>query len=126
MSEEIRTKKTGLAHLIGAARYSLHGLVRLSGETAFRHEAFAACVVASAMIAVKVGLTDFFLGVALLLGIFAAEAINTAVEEIADLVSPEYSVAVKNAKDLGSLMVALSIIAAYGYCGSAIVARLLG
>jgi diacylglycerol kinase (ATP) len=123
---DTNTKRTGFAHLFGAARYSLQGLRRLSKETAFRHEAFVACILVTAMVAVRVSLTDFFLGVALLLGIFAAEAINTAVEEIADLVSPEYSVAVKNAKDLGSLMVGLSIIAAYGFCGAVIVARLLG
>jgi diacylglycerol kinase (ATP) len=125
MNDTIKTKRTGLAHLIGAARYSFQGLRRLSSETAFRHEAFVACVLASAMIAVRVSITDFFLGFALLLGIFAAEAINTAVEEIADLVSPEYSIAVKNAKDLGSLMVALSIMAAYSFCGAVIVTRVL-
>ncbi|MCS4088538.1 diacylglycerol kinase [Rhizobium sp. BK176] len=126
MTKNTKPKRTGIAHLVGAARYSFQGLRRLSSETAFRHEAFVACALVSAMIAVRVGLTDFFLGFALLLGIFAAEAMNTAVEEIADLVSPEYSVAVKNAKDLGSLMVALSILAAYGFCGAVIAARLLG
>lgn len=125
MTDTTKSKRTGIAHLVGAARYSFQGLRRLSSETAFRHEAFVASVLVSAMIAVRVGLTDFFLGFALLLGIFAAEAINTAVEEIADLVSPEYSVAVKNAKDLGSLMVALSIIAACGFCGAVIAGRLL-
>jgi diacylglycerol kinase (ATP) len=71
-----------------------------------------------------VGLSKLFLGIALLLGIFGAEAINTAVEEIADLVSPDYSLAVKHAKDLGSLMVALTIIAASGYCLAAVIERL--
>jgi diacylglycerol kinase (ATP) len=119
------TKKTGLSHLFAAARYSFQGLIRLSKETAFRHEALAAVILTFTMAGLKVGLTDFFLGVALLLGVFAAEAINTAVEEIADLVSPEFSVAVKNAKDLGSLMVALAIIAAYGYCLATIIAKLI-
>ena len=34
-----------------------------------------------------------------------AEALNTAIEEIVDLVSPEWSLAAKHAKDLGSFAV---------------------
>jgi diacylglycerol kinase (ATP) len=35
----------------------------------------------------------------------AIEAINTAIEEIVDLVSPEWSLPAKHAKDLGSFAV---------------------
>jgi diacylglycerol kinase (ATP) len=119
------TKRTGITHLFAAALYSLEGLKRLSKETAFRHEVLIAALLTAAMITAGIELSKLFLGIALLLGIFAAEAINTAVEEIADLVSPEYSLAVKHAKDLGSLMVALTIVAACGYCLATIIERLL-
>jgi diacylglycerol kinase (ATP) len=118
------TKRTGLAHFFSAAHYSTEGLRRLSRETAFRHEVLLAAFLVLVMTFVGVGLSKLFLGIALLLGIFGAEAINTAVEEIADLVSPDYSLAVKHAKDLGSLMVALTIIAASGYCLAAVIERL--
>lgn len=118
-------KQRGLGHLFCAARYSGQGLLRLSKEMAFRHEAFVAGGLALAMLAVGIETKDFALGIVLLLGVFAAEAINTAIEEVADLVSPTYSPAIKHAKDLGSFMVALAILGAYGYCATLITLRLL-
>lgn len=45
-------------------------------------------------------------------GVFAAEAINSSIETLADLVSPEYNEAVKHTKDLAAGAVLLIAIAA--------------
>jgi Diacylglycerol kinase len=109
-------RKTGIGHMFAAARYSVQGLRRLSRETAFRHELTVAALLVASMLAVGAALVQVALGVALLLGVFAFEALNTAIEEVVDHVSPDYSDAAKNAKDLGSLTVGFSLIAAHGYC----------
>ncbi|MCX8999814.1 diacylglycerol kinase [Rhizobiaceae bacterium BDR2-2] len=102
MGEEPVNKKTGLRHMFSALRYSLQGVGRLLGEQAFRHElmAFAGGLVLLAL----VGAGPFsFLGFTILmLLLFAVEALNTAIEEIVDRVSPEISPVGKHAKDLGS------------------------
>nr|WP_250807568.1 diacylglycerol kinase [Neorhizobium tomejilense] len=109
-------KKSGFGHMLAATRYSLQGVKRLSLETAFRHEAGAAVFLVICMATVGASVVQIALGVALLIGVFASEAINTAIEEVVDHVSPDYSLAAKNAKDLGSLTVGLTVLAAYGYC----------
>ncbi len=89
-------RKTGLAHFFAAASYSAMGFRRLLRESAFRQElviGFAICLCA----------------------ITAVEALNTAIEELVDHLSPEWSVFAKNAKDLGSLAVGATIGAAALY-----------
>lgn len=43
------------------------------------------------------------------------EAINTALEDLADHLSPEWSQMAKNVKDLGSLAVGLMLLATGGF-----------
>lgn len=95
-------KQTGVKHFIAAASYSLGGFKRLMGEAAFRQE-LAAFVAGFVLLALSgADLLRLCLFTALMLLLFAFEAINTAIEEIVDRVSPEYSLAAKHAKDLGS------------------------
>ena len=110
-------KHKGFRHLFAAGAYSAAGARRLFGEAAFRHEllAFGAVMIAF----VVVGAT-FFQYVAmgiLFLVMMAFEAINTAIEEIVDRVSPEISEMGRNAKDLGSFACACVILANAGYAG---------
>ena len=98
-------KVRGIAHIFAAASYSWFGVKRLWGETAFRQELLAGgfVLVFFAMIGAD---THFFIfAILLILLTLAVEAINTAIEEIVDLVSPEWSLAAKHAKDLGSFAV---------------------
>lgn len=114
-------KKTGLAHLFAAATYSLGGARRLLGEAAFRHELIAFGV---AMAAFAVSGATFFQYVAmaiLFLLMIAFEAINTAIEEIVDRVSPEISDMGRNAKDLGSLACLCLIVANGGYAAYVVI-----
>ncbi|WP_075288983.1 diacylglycerol kinase [Pararhizobium arenae] len=108
-------KLTGISHFIAAATYSFGGAKRLLGEAAFRHElgAFVIAMIAFAI----VGATFFqYLAMFLLFMMMVAfEAINTAIEEIVDRVSPEISDMGKHAKDLGSLACLCVIVANGAY-----------
>jgi diacylglycerol kinase (ATP) len=70
--------------------------------------------VASAALAFSLDLTPAERALILALGllVLAAELINTGLEEVVDLVSPETHPAAKKAKDCGSACVALTAIAA--------------
>ncbi len=102
-------RKSGLSHFFAAAGYSAAGLKRLARESAFRQEAVLG-------LAVLVGLAIWgasgpaLVGAAgLVLLLIAVEALNTALEELVDHLSPGWSQFAKNAKDLGSLAVACVI-----------------
>jgi diacylglycerol kinase (ATP) len=110
-------RKSGLAHLLAAAGYSLAGLRRLSRESAFRHDCLlivgltALCLLAGATVPELLGL------LALGLLLFAVEALNTALEVMVDHLSPGWSDWAKDAKDLGSLAVACMVGVVLIYAG---------
>lgn len=111
-------KVTGRRHLAAALSYSLGGAARLFGETAFRHELLAAAGIFAGFTFVGASLSDYVSMAVLFLALLAAEALNTAIEEIIDRISPEWSKTGKNAKDLGSfavfcLLCANGLMAAY-------------
>jgi diacylglycerol kinase (ATP) len=98
-------KASGLRRVIAATRYSLQGLVRLWREEAFRHEvvAFMAGLLVFAVVGAHVA--DYLIYLVLMLILFSVEALNTAIEELVDRISPEISSVGRHAKDLGSLAV---------------------
>jgi len=108
-------KKTGLAHLFAAGSYSWAGFWRALEESAFRHEIiffFAGIVL---FFFVGATPTEFLFLTILFLMIFGFEALNTAIEELVDRVSPEVSRTGKHAKDLGSFAVFCALTAASLY-----------
>ncbi|OHV77814.1 diacylglycerol kinase [Ensifer sp. LCM 4579] len=121
------SKQTGIRHLLAAASYSFGGAKRLIGEAAFRHEliAFAAAMVAFALAGAS--LFQYVAMAILFLLMMAFEAINTAIEEIVDRVSPEISDMGRHAKDLGSFACLCLIVANATYAFYVVfLARLLG
>ena len=110
-------RKSGVAHFVAAAGYSLGGLKRLSRESAFRQEValigglMVLFLVFGASLPEVLGLLAF--GLALI----AVEALNTAIEVLVDHLSPGWSQFAKDAKDLGSLAVACTIGALMIYSG---------
>ncbi|WEX79187.1 diacylglycerol kinase [Sinorhizobium numidicum] len=108
-------KHTGIRHLFAAASYSLGGAKRLIGEAAFRHELIAFAVAMVAFVIAGATLFQYVAMAILFLLMMAFEAINTAIEEIVDRVSPEISEMGKNAKDLGSFACLCLILANAGY-----------
>jgi diacylglycerol kinase (ATP) len=110
-------KQTGFAHLWAATLYSLQGFRRLLDEAAFRHELLLLAA-ALALFGMAGASLLHYLGLLLLmLVLFAAEALNTAIEEVIDRISPEFSEVGRNAKDLGSFAVSCLLVANLLYIG---------
>ncbi len=106
-------KVTGAGHLFAALRYSIAGARRLFKETAFRHEILAAVLIFIIFAVVGAYPRDFLVMAILLFGLAAAEAFNTAIEEIIDRISPEWSSTGMHAKNVGSFAV-FCLLAANG------------
>jgi diacylglycerol kinase (ATP) len=115
--QEPEEKKHGFAHLIAAGGYSLAGFTRALKESAFRQEIvfFIASLALFAWIGAS--LPEFLGLVIIFLLMFGVEALNTAIEELVDRVSPEVSRTGKHAKDLGSFAVFCTLVAAGLYIG---------
>ena len=98
-------KVQGIAHIFAAAAYSWFGAKRLWGETAVRHELLLGVLILIFFALIGAAAAYFLLAILLILLTLVIEALNTAIEEIVNLMSPEWSLAAKHAKDLGSFAV---------------------
>jgi diacylglycerol kinase (ATP) len=120
MSEEHRARpprRTGVSHLFAAAGYSLAGARRVLRESAFRQEVMGAVIILAVLAFAKASGAQMIGAAILLLILFATEALNTALEEIVDHLSPQWSEFAKNAKDLGSFAVMCILLANGLYLG---------
>jgi diacylglycerol kinase (ATP) len=117
-------KASGVRRILAATRYSLQGMIRLWQEEAFRHEviAFAAGLVLFVLVGAQA--TDYLIFLILMLVLFSVEALNTAIEELVDRISPEISTVGRHAKDLGSFAV-FCLLAANGLFALYVVATAL-
>ncbi len=104
-------RKTGIAHFLAAAGYSAGGARRLWRESAFRQEVAALTGLVALFLVVGASSGEL-LGLFLLgLMVLAIEALNTALEEVVDHISPGWSEFAKHAKDLGSFAVMCVLVA---------------
>ena len=87
------------------------GVLVLLGEAHGRIHAVAAVVVILSGLGLGITATDWALVVICMALVLAAEAINTALERLVDLVSPDWHALARDAKDLGAAGV---LIAAAG------------
>ncbi len=102
---------TGLAHFAAAAGYSLAGARRLWREAAIRQEVLALAALLVLFVLTRATAGEI-LGLVLLgLAVLAVEALNTALEEVVDHLSPGWSEFAKNAKDMGSFAVMCALLA---------------
>lgn len=108
-------KDTGLRHFFAAARYSFQGFIRLLREAAFRQQLGGLVIGLGLMAYAGTGFLRMLIFTGLMVVLFAFEAVNTAIEELVDHLSPGYSSFGKHAKDLGSLACAclIGVNAAY-------------
>ena len=104
-------RKTGLSHLLAATTYSLGGLQRLWHEAAFRQEVLAIPVIVALLWFVDATPVEYAAMGILMLILIATEAVNTAIEELVDHLSPDWSLFARHAKDLGSLAVMCLLLA---------------
>ena len=125
LAAETFEKKTGVAHLFAAGQYSAQGFKRLIQEAAFRHEILAFFTGLVVLGLVGASSLEFLGFVVLMLLMFCVEALNTAIEELVDRISPEISTVGRNAKDLGSFAVFCLIIANGAFAGYVVLTRLL-
>lgn len=116
--------RKGLLHVVDAAGYSWAGFRRLWQETAARLELGAVLVIAPAFVWRGAEVWHWLVALSLLALVLAVEALNTAIEELTDRLSPGWSQMAKDAKDLGSLAVGLMLLVASGFVG-AVLAGLL-
>ena len=104
------SKRHGLRHIVAAFWYSICGLRTALSETAIRHELilgaihFLVLIVINPPFISKLVLTCLF-GVLLVV-----EILNTAIETVVDIASPERSELAKRAKDLGSAAVFCALV----------------
>ncbi|MBY3589236.1 diacylglycerol kinase [Rhizobium bangladeshense] len=111
MTKPAVTKQTGFRHFLAAASYSWAGFLRVLKEAAFRQELGFFVVSMAALVWVGATAGEIVAAVLMFLGLFSMEAMNTALEEVIDRISPEISIVGKHAKDLGSFAVACMIAA---------------
>ena len=116
----VPAKKEGVAHMFAATGYSLAGFRRLLGEAAFRQELAFLAALALAFTAFGVDAVSWAVALVLFALLAAMEALNTAIEEVVDRVSPERSEFARHAKDLGSFAVFCLLAANLGHAGFAL------
>lgn len=107
----------GLLHIVDAAGYSLAGARRLWQETAARLELLGAALGMALLALHGAQLSQWLIFIGLMAALLVVEALNTAIEVLTDRISPEWSLAAKHAKDLGSLAVGMTICLVCGYLG---------
>lgn len=109
----MKSNKRGLARIFAALFYSFDGLrSSLKYEEAFRQEVILFILLLPAFYFIPVSpqfKVLLFAGNCLVL---IVELLNSAIESVVDLVSPDYHILAKRAKDMGSAAVLLSLILA--------------
>ncbi|MCW9096495.1 MAG: diacylglycerol kinase [Ignavibacteriaceae bacterium] len=121
------TTKTGIARIWAAVFYSLNGLrLAISNEAAFRQE--ASIVVVLLVVLLFLPLSLFWKGLLFFAttSVLVVELLNSAIESVVDIASPEYHGLAKRAKDLGSAAVLVSIVFAIVLWAGAIFTILQG
>ena len=115
--------RTGLDRLRRAARHSMDGPRAGWGQTAFRQEVLAALVLLPAAL----WLGQSWLEVTLLGGsvvlVLVVELLNSGIEAAIDRIGPEWHLLSKQAKDMGSAAVLLSVLLCAGIWGAALFQR---
>ena len=91
--------------------YALAGLKDLlHSETSFKIELILSILLIPIIVFIEVSIVEKLLLFISLMGILIAEATNSAIERVVDLVTLEYHDMAKRAKDIGSGIVFLAII----------------
>ena len=119
--------KKGIARLGAAFIYSLNGLrFAISHETAFIQETGIYVILLVILSFLPLSLT--FKCILLLANtiVLIVELLNSAIESIVDIISPEYNILAKRAKDLGSAAVLISIMIAIALWICAVASMLKG
>lgn len=102
----MKPSKTGFAHLMAATGYSAKGIkAALRHEAAFRQECVLAVLLIPLALVLPLAGVWQVLMIASLLLVMIVELLNSAIEAVVDLVSPDAHELAGRAKDMGSAAV---------------------
>jgi diacylglycerol kinase (ATP) len=91
--------------------YAIEGLINIiKNETSFKIELILFIIISLILLYVDISFIHKAILFISMFLVLLCEAINSAIERVVDLVSPDYHILAKNAKDIGSFVVLLSII----------------
>lgn len=98
---------------LNSFRYAFNGIRLLiqKEHNAWIHCAITICVIPAGFI-FNLSTTEWISIIIIIGAVFSAEAINSAIEAISDLVSPEYNESIKQTKDLAAGAVLIMAIIA--------------
>ena len=109
----MKANKTGFARIFAAFFYSADGIAStFKNEAAFRQELLLFIVLLPVLYFLPLPLLFKCLLFAANTMVLIVELLNSAVESIVDLVSPDYNIYAKRAKDMGSAAVLFSLLLA--------------
>ena len=108
----MKNNTTGLKHFLKAFGYSIDGFKWIiKKEAAFRHDIlFAILVIAITSCATSFNLKKIAIVVASTFLLFIVELLNSAIECVVDIVSPEFNILAKAAKDMCSAAVFVAVV----------------
>ena len=108
----MKNDSKGILHFIKAFRYSLDGFKWIFlNEAAFRHDiAFALAIFLIVALATNFNPICILAVVATIFLLFITELLNTSIECVVDIVSPEYNILAKAAKDMCSAAVFVAVL----------------
>lgn len=115
--------RRGLNRLWHAFRYSLDGLHAGWSEAAFRAEVLAAIVMLPAAFWLGDGWAETGLLAGSVLMVMIVELLNTGIEAAIDRIGPDWHAMSKQAKDMGSAAVLLSLLLCGGLWAGALFHR---
>ncbi|WP_136810273.1 diacylglycerol kinase [Desulfosediminicola flagellatus] len=121
----MKSNKKGIHRIVAAFFYSLAGLrAAFKHEAAFRQEAVVYIILLPVILILPV--SDMYKCLLFIVNslVLIVELLNSGMEAIVDMVSPDYNVYAKRAKDMGSAAVLLSLLLAGVIWGMAILSSL--
>ena len=120
-----KPKPTGIKRIWLAFFYSMDGFrAAWKGEAAFRQELVLALILLSATGFVGQNAVEYSLLVGSVLLVLIVELLNSAIEATVDRIGPEKHPLSKNAKDMGSAAVLVSLMLVLSVWGAIISQRL--
>lgn len=106
-----KTDRKGVKHIISSAGFSLAGLVSaVKNETAFRQELILFAILMPVSFWIGRSVLEEIMLIGSCLVVMIAELLNSAIEAAIDRIGDEYHILSKQAKDMGSAAVFLSLI----------------
>jgi diacylglycerol kinase (ATP) len=110
MNNCARLLKKHVLHCLAAIKYACAGLAAtFKSETAFQQETLALILLPVLAKAAGLPSRSLPLVIGAWLAVMLAELLNSAIESLCNLVSPEYNILIKRAKDAASAAILLAI-----------------